>query len=539
MAISRAYSRRSLNAALRWVCICLVLFLIFLHVSVRFWLGPAYVAMKVQQALTGFWSGPIRVGEIDFGYDGIMFVRDISFCDHAGAVVMKANAVELVLGNWPSLTSAARIVKVEHLDVRLRAEGGKLDMPVRTEQAQQAGPPSLEYMRIKNITVRAASGKSEAVFDRLYADVARAEGLYKLSIGNNKIDDTYLMKISGVFDLADGDVNMGFKFAQKTTPEEMQVLLSAAGVPAEWNCDGQIYAELAVRGRFSDTESLWPRGTVEFSDWTIRNSQRIVVSDANAVLEAAKRRLDLKKLNGVFCDGSFNGEFYLDIRQSGPTAYGANMQFKGIDMVRLTELSETSRKLSKGTGLLNLELHGDIGAPDDIRGYGEALIDDADLWRMPLAGELFSIIGASEYKLGGLSDMEFVFRLWGPRMTIARGHISNSFSAIEVEQGGKVDLNSGEFDMYVVGIPLKGLEKIIGTIPVANWFLNFKDKLVRLQIKGNWSDPTGKLIRKQPIGDVKEASLGFFVDVAKSGGNISNGLKKTLGFGKDSNEADK
>ena len=536
MAILRAYHRSLLKAALKWACVCLIFFVIPLHVSVKFWLGPAYVAMQVEQELSEFWAGPVRAEEVEFNYDGVMFIREMGFHDQSGAEIMKASDIKLVLGNWPSLTASAKSIKVEHLDVWLRPKDGKLNLPVRTEQNSDAGLSDIEYMNIESITVRVECGKSEAIFDRLFADVARAEGLYKLSIGNNKVNDSYLIDINGVFDLARGDTNIGLKFAQKTTPEEMNVFLSAMGIPEKWSCDGKIDAELKVKGKFSDTESLWPEGIAKLEDWTILENQHVVFSEVRGVLNVANRRLDLKKLKGVFCEGSFAGAFYLDIRQSGPIAYGGDIRLRKINMAELTELAEASKKLTKGTGFLKIQFHGDVNAPDDIRAYGSVFIDDADLWQVPVIGGLFKNFGSWEYKIAGVSDAEAVFRLWGPRMTIERGHLSNSFSAIEVEQGGQINLKTGQVDMYAVGIPLKGLEKIIGEIPVANWFMHLKDKLVRLQIKGNWSEPASKLIHKRPIKDVKEATLGFLGDMAKSGGGITDELKKALGFEQDGNE---
>jgi hypothetical protein len=200
--ISRAHRKSLLKTTLRWVCFFLVLLIICLHVSVKFWIGPTYVAMHVERNLGEFWSGPVRVDEVDFRYDGIMFVSGINFYDRAGTMVMRASGVELVLGNWPSLTSHARIIKAEHLDVWLRMEGGKLNLPVQAKQSQETGPPSLEYMGIKRITLRAASGRSETVFDYLSADITRGEGIYTLSIGSKEINDSYQFKIDGVFDLA-------------------------------------------------------------------------------------------------------------------------------------------------------------------------------------------------------------------------------------------------------------------------------------------------------------------------------------------------
>ena len=59
-------------------------------------------------------------------------------------------------------------------------------------------------------------------------------------------------------------------------------------------------------------------------------------------------------------------------------------------------------------------------------------------------------------------------------------------------------------------------------------FVNLQDKLTRLRIRGHWSDPAGKLIKKEPVKDVKEGTVGFLRDVIKSGGELSQQAGNTL-----------
>jgi hypothetical protein len=77
--------------------------------------------------------------------------------------------------------------------------------------------------------------------------------------------------------------------------------------------------------------------------------------------------------------------------------------------------------------------------------------------------------------------------------------------------------------------PLGQIDIILKRIPVVQIVANLKDKLTRLRVKGNWSDPPAKLITKEPISDIKDATVGFLQDVAKTGGQFSQGMLK--GFG--------
>ena len=115
-------------------------------------------------------------------------------------------------------------------------------------------------------------------------------------------------------------------------------------------------------------------------------------------------------------------------------------------------------------------------------------------------------------------------------MTIERGHLSNRFSAIEAEPGGTINLKNKEIDLYVVAAPLKNLDKFAGDVPIIKWFESFKDKLVRLRLKGQWSDPAIKLIKKQPLKDIKEGTIDFIASVVDGGGQFTENLLKGLGL---------
>ena len=58
-------------------------------------------------------------------------------------------------------------------------------------------------------------------------------------------------------------------------------------------------------------------------------------------------------------------------------------------------------------------------------------------------------------------------------------------------------------------------------------FIGLSDKLTRLRVKGQWSDPASELIRKEPIKDVKDGVVDFFLDAARSGGQLTDSILDT------------
>ncbi len=201
-----------------------------------------------------------------------------------------------------------------------------------------------------------------------------------------------------------------------------------------------------------------------------------------------------------------------------------------LRLAQLTQAAETGKRFTTGTVQFNFQFDANMADPNSLKAHGTLFCHDADVWRFPLIGELFKSIGIWEYRLAGMSDAEAVFRMSGPRMTIERGHLSNRFSAIEAEPGGEINIKSGEVDMFVVAAPLKDIDRIMNKVPVVKWFESFKDKLIRLRLKGNWSQPAGKLIRKQPIKDIKEGTMDFMTSAVNGGGKFTEKLIKGFGL---------
>ena len=517
-----------LSPITKWVVFCLLAAAAVLHILTKLWFGPAYVAMKVERSILKSWAGPVRVGEIQFNYDGVMYIRDISYYDLAGREVMKAGGIRLVLGNWPSLDAPARRIEVERLDVRLRLEGAKPSFPVRQEQNSQSQPSYLEYFLIRNTAVVAEANESRTTFDGIFTEVIKVVGVYQVNIRRDKTDGRFQLK--GTVNPESQQADMNLNFAQLFNREQMRVLLSPVINQATWGCAGEVSGNLNFRGNLSDAETLWPRGTVTFKDWTLFVNYNVIGREFGGELEVDKRRLDLKRVAGAPFEGRLKGSFFAEVNQSGPVVYGGNVLVKEVNLAELTETAETEKRFTRGTGLLNIRFTGDTGGIKSIKAEGAAFFHDADLWRFPLIGELFKSVGIWDYRLLGMSDAEIAFGLSGAEMTIERGHLSNRFSAIEAEPGGTINLQSRQIDLYVVAAPLKNLDKFVGKVPIVKWFASFKDKLVRLRLKGQWSEPAIKLIKKQPLKDIKEGTIDFIASVVDGGGQFTEKLLSGLGL---------
>jgi hypothetical protein len=529
---SRAFRKIFSSPITKRIVLGLFVAAALLHILTKLWFGPAYVEMRVEQSILKSLSGPVRVGEIEFNYDGVMFIRDVSYYDSASREVMKASGIRLVLGNWPSLDAPAKRIEVERLDVRLRLEGAKPIIPLRQEKISQSRPSYLEYFVIKNATVIAEVNESQMAFDGFFAEVTKVEGIYQLNISRKKNDGRF--QLEGTVNPENQQTDINLMFAQVFNREQMKVLLSKLSNQTAWGCAGKVSGNLSIRGNLSDAETLWPQGTVTFKDWTIFVNYNVIGREFGAELLVDKRHLNLERVAGVPFDGRLKGSFFADVNQSGPVVYEGNVLVKEVNLAELTETAETEKRFTRGTGLLNIRFTADTSGVKSIKAEGAAFFHDADLWRFPLIGELFKSIGIWEYRLAGMSDAEIVFRLSGPEMTIERGHLSNRFSAIEAEPGGKINLQNQQIDLYVVAAPLKTIDRIAAGIPIVKWFASFKNKLIRLRLKGQWSEPATRLIKKQPLKDIKEGTIDFIASVVDGGGQFTEKLLSGFGLTFDS-----
>jgi hypothetical protein len=497
------------------------------------WFGPAYVSQQTKLALAEFWTGPVRVEKVAFHYDGIMRLRDIIFYDQTGRQVMKAGGIELTLGNWPSLTAQAKRIEVDRLVVCLRLKKGidKLGLPIKFEKSFNAEQSILEHFKIKQFDVIVESNETSFAFGRMFIEINKSNDDYALYVGSSDKSGFHL-RGKGLFNIKSNDIEMDLKFAQKVPPDETKVLLSATGAFSNWDCRGDIEANLGIKGNLSDAKTLWPEGTIKFDSWTISVNQKPAAGDVKGVLTVNKRRFELNGATGVLCKGKVELSLSADINEPSRIAYNGRIMAADVNLAELTELAGAVKKLNRGTGIMRLEFSGRTPDLNDLKGQGVIYIEEADLWRVPVIGDLFARIGVLGDSFGEMSDAALKFRLAGTKLVIEQGRLSSSFSAIEAEKGGTIELRNGRLDMYVVAMPIKAIDRILNRAPVINWFANFKNKLIRLRVKGQWTEPAKKLISKQPLKDIGEGTIGFFMDVFESGGHIAERAKQQLGIGK-------
>jgi hypothetical protein len=301
-------------------------------------------------------------------------------------------------------------------------------------------------------------------------------------------------------------------------------------VPVFKGIDGRIYCHRAnLRGHLDNAGQWKLGGDVNFMDFQFQGPYGNLARELNCTMKLDGRTIRITQFSATGCEGSVAAHGQADIAADWKVTYKGTLDASNVDVPRLTEsVAGPDSKAQRGTLSLQVRYSG-IGA--GIRGAGLLGLDDADVMTLSIIAEIFKQMSLGTSDQLRRSHVRAVFAFNGPLVTIEQGRLANPLSAIDVENGGQVNVQTHQLDLYVMAVPLKAVEgllklPIIGT--VSEPFRNLRDKLIRLHIQGDWSAPPGTIVKKESVADVSEGTVEFFKDVSKSGGKLGEGALKAV-----------
>ena len=240
----------------------------------------------------------------------------------------------------------------------------------------------------------------------------------------------------------------------------------------------------------------------------------------------SKDHFELNNISGSFCDGKTKGSLRIDSDKSKSSDITGDIRLEEIDMAKLAKIANHADKITTGKATLEYFYEAEKLDLDTFSGHGSLFIDNADMLPIPLLTNISKTIGLTDKEIQTTSDASLTFKSKGLNLEIDEAYITNQHEAIVVEPGGIIDLKNRSVDMHVTAIRLRLIGDFIRKVPVIRLFARLKDKLTRLRIEGQWSDPVSKLIKKEPIEDVKDGVVNFFIDVANTGGQLTESITK-------------
>jgi len=530
----RVYEGKCRLKFLIWGISFLILVGFIIFVFAYKWLVPDIMRRQVRQKLSLLNEGPVHIEHIQTSYSRQIVVMGVQFCDQSKQTWLLADKTIITLANWPSLHPTIEIVQIDGLDLRLSLKDGKLILPAvnRLEpsdrRAKKLGLDKLTINRAA-LTIQDANGIAVVYEDVMLSVSAKTNEDYEFVLNKKSGKGPEVLAAGGTINIQSTEFNASLQVNHELTKTEARVAFTALDVP-KVSAEGGFEADLKVTGSFKKPSEIQSFGNIKLSGYTLFFQGQMF---ANTLMLAAKidgQTLDVNEFTATVCDGSINGTFYAELEHGRSIAYRGQVRARDVNYPELTSvLSASAKEASSGRFNAKYGFSGQQNDPNALRGEGLIFLNDIDVSVLPVIPTIFKFLGLSRIEPLKTSDVEAKFHNAGPLVTIENGHISNLFAAIEFEPGGTVDLHTEQVDGYVVAAPLHDITGLIEKLPIIDIFANLKNKLIRLKVKGNWSEPPSKLISKQPIEDIKDSTIGFIHDTAKTGGRFGKGMLDLLG----------
>lgn len=507
-----------------------ILSIIVTAVIAHFWLIPAKVSREIKRALQKFWDGQVDIEDIDINYFAPIYLTRVSFSDKTGREYIYAEKVNMLFDKWPGLHPVVTEIQIEKLCLHFSAADGKFRLPVTNPYNQQRS--GKKRMDIRKLSVNDIemifidAQETKYLYDNLQLLANKNGNSYNFSLRCDNTEPPERLSVKGEIDLKTLETNLSLQVKHTVQEPEITLVFTALNIP-NLSAKGVLEAELIINGRLKQLTELKPQGFISLEDWTVSVNDKIVTNNLTTKADVKDRHFNFENIEATVCGGDAVGSFYAEIKQNNTAEFSGQVFAENISFAELTFiLGESGRKATKGALTFDYAFSGKGTDLQNLTGKGQIFLDNADISVVPILPHILNAIGLSQLDPLEMSDAECTFTTTGPIVNVETAHMANRLAAVNAEPGGTIDLQTKQINMHVVTIPIKQIDAIIRKIPIVNIFVNFKDKLTRLHIMGNWSDLPSKLIKKEPITDIKEATVGFFQDIIDSGGQITKKIHK-------------
>jgi hypothetical protein len=335
-------------------------------------------------------------------------------------------------------------------------------------------------------------------------------------------DDSINLLFGGNIDPETLEAKLALEVTCMVEREEMAPLLSLLEVSVLREARGRLMASLVVNGKLSDPANLKCQGTINLDNWNAGLFHNLEITNLSTLATINDRRIDFQNITANSCKGRVDGTFWVKIPQDGNVLYGGDLQADHIDLKDLTEGIRELPRSNKGTASAHYTF--DMSGDDlsALRAYGLVMLDDSQLWNMPVVLQIFNHFNINGRDPLSVSDLAALFAMNGATTTFHRAVLTNAVSAVEMEPGGQVNLETGHVDMFVIGVPLKLLRKLISAIPLVKLIVPLRDRFSRLHLQGSWNDSASALIFKAPFKKIQKDTDSFMKSTARAGGQVTD-----------------
>jgi hypothetical protein len=541
-------SRTRLRRLARVAGVCAAL-LLALAVAGKYWVLPAVVRRHVADRLARYVDGDVRIDAVTFNYFGPVVLRGVTVTGtqgsrEGGAARIRVEEASASLEGLAALRPKLTAVAIDGLAVRLARQDGEWVVPLKKLPEWTESLGDLRELDVRNARLTLSAERAGRADSTVCAGAdlsLRAEGDdYRLRVTLSPAEGAGRLAAVGRIDRRTGRARLTVEVEHTIAPAVSRALLDLAGSAAIRRIGGDLRGEIAVDGPLGDWARLGLRGRVRLSGGTIETPHGLLARDLSALVDisgSAVKQFRVTQFAAACCGGRIDGDGTLDVPAAAPLRYEGRLEAGAVDLARLLPALGKDPKTSSGQMEGVLTVRGTGGDLRHLTGRCKLLLTEANMWQVPVICDIFRHLGMERLDPLSRSDLAVVADLEGPVAVIDAAHLANPLYAIEAEKGGTVHLHAGDLDLHVVAVPAKGFAGFLAELPVVSMVTNFGlvrlpakllTSLTRLHVTGRWDEPASVRIAAKPVEGIGKATFDFFREASEAGGQLGEGLLKSL-----------
>lgn len=551
--------------------------------AIEYVIGPAIVRQQLQEDLADPLGCTLRVGWVNFNYLAPIEVWDLELIDEDDHRTMHGDHATIVLENWPGWNPQPSDFTIDRatLTVNLPTGATPTTQPMAGTQATTAPPPThgtgivvdrdgpstiaatastngtialpavnttnpttqtttaaasgssseltVKNVRIGQVIVHVVDASNRAIdYDPVTFRAQRHDRTFDISIERVRSDADHKLKVVGSINADTTAFSGRVQMHHVLSAAQAKFALQQATFNAATSVAGCIDADVIASGQAEPWRLDSCDGTVLAKDVAIDVVSGRMLSDLDATVQFDEKHIDVQRVSAKSCAGTLQGKGSIDFVKGGPATYTGQFRAAKLSLAELTTLTQSSRKVDRGTTTFGYAFSGTGASLEGLKGNGSLLIDNANLWSVPVVMSMFRLSGLGAYDPLSISDVVTDFENSGSRVTVQMCRLGNKVGAIEAEPGGWADLRKQTADVYVVVVPLSAVRTVFLKVPIVRSFVHLRDSLTRLRVVGTWANGEHLDVTKQPLHDLTQGTLGFFKEVGRSGGQLEEKLRSDL-----------
>ena len=512
---------------LRLLCCAIILSLAFTVCArgLEWRLAPETLRFKVNLDLGPYWDGVLDINEVTLDPAGSVSIRSLTLNDRAGRKWLSIQSARCTYGyDLNNLT--LKEVRIERPQITLWFDKNQLNLPPRYESVQGEHTLSLSLANIQHVVVDNATlnimGENfNAAWDGLSFTATQTNEHSEYAVALTRKLPNSDIDAHGIVNMHTQDVNVDVTARHTLDTNETTAFFTLVEMPIIHDVNGQLRANLRFAGNLSDSAAVWPVGYVVIKNGVLNGSDgRLIENLKTRLTFLGQKLMAFDTIEGSAMNGSFHGTGFLVIRRDDTVWFGGHIAAQNVDLARYSKATGHVGYLSKGKISMRYDFTATNRSVNEHKGRGVVFLDDADLWKMPVVSHVFKFIDMPLTYSDGVAR----FTTAGPVITFDDARITSPMTAIEFQKNSYVNVQTEFVEAYAVFVPIKKLRAIEEMIPFFKIFMNLRDTLTRVTIRGRWSEPPSKLIHKDVLQDVGTSTINFFTDTAQSGGQIGKDI---------------